>query len=101
MQKTLMQMNLQLHHVVSDIKGMRIIRGIVAGEGDLDMLASSRDVRCKASTEPIKAARNENDRPENNFALSLSRALYDFYQAKTLECDRHLEASLARSRHGH
>ena len=35
MQKTLMEMNLQLHHVVSDIIGaigMRIIRAIVAGE---------------------------------------------------------------------
>src|ERR1700733_384514 len=41
MQKALMEMNLQLHHVVSDITGatgMRIIRAIVAGErnvGDL------------------------------------------------------------------
>jgi len=35
MQKALMEMNLQLHHVVSDITGatgMRIIRAIVAGE---------------------------------------------------------------------
>src|SRR6202023_2669223 len=35
MQKALMQMNLQLHHVVSDITGatgMRIIRAVVAGE---------------------------------------------------------------------
>ncbi|MBY0138606.1 IS110 family transposase, partial [Paracoccus yeei] len=37
MQKALMEMNLQLHHVVSDIigaTGMRIIRAIVAGERD-------------------------------------------------------------------
>jgi len=37
MQKALTQMNLQLHHVVSDITGvtgMRIIRAIVAGERD-------------------------------------------------------------------
>ena len=35
MQKALMEMNLQLHHVVSDITGvtgMRIIRAIVEGE---------------------------------------------------------------------
>ena len=37
MQKALMQMNLQLHHVVSDITGvtgMTIVRAIVAGERD-------------------------------------------------------------------
>lgn len=61
MQKALMEMNLQLHHVVSDITGvtgMRIIRAIVAGERDLDVLASYRDVRCHASVETIKAACN-------------------------------------------
>ena len=29
---------------------MKIIRAIVAGERDLDVLAAYRDVRCKAST---------------------------------------------------
>ena len=65
MQKALMEMNLQLHHVVSDITGvtgMKIIRAIVAGERDLDVLAAYRDVRCKASTETIKAALNGNER---------------------------------------
>jgi hypothetical protein len=54
-------MNLQLHHVVSDITGvtgMKIIRAIVAGERDLDVLASHSDVRCRASVETIKAALN-------------------------------------------
>jgi len=98
MQKALMEMNLQLHHVVSDIKGitgMKIIRAIVAGERDLDVLASYRDVRCKASVETIKAAVNGNDRAEHVFALTQSVELYDFYQSKMLECDRHLEATLA------
>ncbi|PIL19686.1 hypothetical protein P775_13405 [Puniceibacterium antarcticum] len=41
MQKALIEMNLRLHHVVSDITGvtgMRIIRSIVAGERDLDVV---------------------------------------------------------------
>ena len=41
MQKALMEMNLQLHHVVSDITGatsMKIIRAIVAGERALDVI---------------------------------------------------------------
>jgi transposase len=60
MQKALMEMNLQLHHVVSDITGatgMRIIRAIVAGERNPDVLATYRDVRCHSSTESIRAAR--------------------------------------------
>ena len=49
-QKALMQMNLQLHHVVSDITGatgMRIIRAVVAGERNPVTLAALRDQRCK------------------------------------------------------
>jgi hypothetical protein len=97
MQKALIEMNLQLHHVVSDITGvtgMRIIRAIVAGERDLDVLASYRDDRCHASVEIIKAALNGNDQPEHIFALTQSLDLYDFYQVKMLECDRNLEAVL-------
>lgn len=54
LQKALMEMNLQLHHVVSDITGatgMRIIRAIVAGERNPEVLAAFRDVRCKSSTD--------------------------------------------------
>ncbi len=43
MQKALTQMNLQIHHVISDITGltgMRIIRAIVAGERDRRRLAA-------------------------------------------------------------
>jgi transposase len=59
MQKALMEMNLQLHHVVSDITGvtgMQIIRAIVDGERDPETLAANRDVRCRSSAEVISAA---------------------------------------------
>ena len=71
MQKALMEMNLQLHHVVSDITGatgMRIIQAIVSGERDPEVLASHRDVRCHASTETIRAALLGNYRDEHIFA---------------------------------
>ena len=45
MQKALTEMNLQLHHVVADITGttgLRIIRAILAGERDPEVLARSR-----------------------------------------------------------
>lgn len=98
MQKALMEMNLQLHHVVSDITGatgMKIIRAIVAGERDPDVLAEYRDVRCKSSPETIRAALVGNDRAEHIFALAQSLDLYDFYKAKTAECDQRLEEAVA------
>ena len=102
MQKALMEMNLQLHHVVSDITGvtgMRIIRAIVAGERDPDVLACLRDIRCHSSVETIRASLVGNDRDEHIFALSQSVDLYDFYQQKMLECDRKLEQAIATMSH--
>lgn len=98
MQKALMEMNLQLHHVVSDITGatgMRIIRAIVAGERDPEVLTAFRDIRCHSSVEVIKTALVGNDRDEHIFALTQSLDLYDFYQTKIEGCDRKLEAAVA------
>ena len=53
MQKSLTQMNLQLHHVISDITGvtgMKIIRAIVSGEHNPEVLAQHRDKRIKATS---------------------------------------------------
>jgi transposase len=98
MQKALMEMNLQLHHVVSDITGatgMKIIRAIVAGERDPDVLAAFRDVRCHSPIDTIRAALVGNDRAEHIFALTQALDIYDVYQSKILECDHKLEAALA------
>lgn len=99
MQKALTQMNLQLHHVVSDITGktgMRIIRAILDGTREPAVLAELRDVRCKASAETIARALEGNYRAEHLFALSQAAALYDTYQSHVAECDRQLEVLLAR-----
>jgi hypothetical protein len=50
MQKAMIQMNIQLPQVLSDVTGetgQRIIRAIVAGERDPRTLAAMRDYRCK------------------------------------------------------
>jgi transposase len=97
MQKALMQMNLQLHHVVTDITGqtgLRIIRAIAAGERDPRKLADLRDYRCKASTETIRQALSGNYRPEHVFALQQALELFDFYTTKLRECDNRIEAAL-------
>lgn len=97
MQKALMQMNVQLHHVVSDITGvtgMRIIRAIVAGERDPERLASFRDRRCKESKGTIQGALTGHYRPEQVFALRQALELYETYQAKITECDDQIERVL-------
>jgi hypothetical protein len=97
MQKALMQMNVQLHHVVSDITGatgMKILRAIVAGTHEPATLASYRDVRCKASDAAVCQAMTGNYRREHFFALRQALELYDSYQAKVVECDREIEAVL-------
>jgi transposase len=85
MQKALMQMNLQLHHVVSDITGvtgMTIIRAIVAGERDPNVLASHRERGCHASVETISQALVGNYREEHVFALAQDVELYDVTRRK-------------------
>ena len=99
MQKALTQMNLQLHHVVSDITGvtgMSIMRSFVAGERNPAALAALRDQRCKASDETIRQALVGNDREEHVFALTQALELYDTYQTKVADCDKRIASVLDR-----
>jgi transposase len=97
MQKALTHMNLQLHHVISDISGvtgLKIVRAIVAGERDPDVLAAMRDVRCRESVQTIRAAMIGNYQPEHVFALAQALALFDFYQERVADCDAQIERTL-------
>jgi transposase len=98
MQKALTYMNIQLHHVISDITGatgMKIVRAIVAGERDPDKLAAMRDVRCKENVETIRNSLVGNYQPEHLFALKQALGLYDFYQQCIDECDVEIERAVA------
>jgi transposase len=67
MQKALVQMNLQLTEVLTDVMGMTgqaIIRAIVAGERDPKALAAHRHGRVKRSEDDIVRALTGNSRPE-------------------------------------
>jgi transposase len=97
LQKALTFMNLHLHHVVSDVTGqtgMRIIRAIVGGERDPKVLASMRDLRCKATPQTIEASLRGNYQPEHVFALKQSLELHDFYLRQVEQCDRQIESTL-------
>lgn len=89
-QKALIQMNLVLQNVVSDVvgaTGMAILRDIVAGVRDPEALAAHRDYRCKASEETIARSLRGSWRDEHLFALRQALELYDTYQKKIEQCD--------------
>jgi transposase len=75
---------------------MKIMRAIVRGERDSDVLAKMRDIRCKASEGTVRAALIGNYQPEHLFSLKQAVELYDFYQARVDECDSQIERVLVR-----
>jgi len=79
---------------IAGVTGMRIIRSIVAGEREPDVLAAMRDVRCRESGATIRAALVGNYQPEHIFALAQAQALYDSNQARIVECDAQTEQTL-------
>lgn len=76
-------MNLQLHHVISDIAGvtgLAIVDAILAGERDPHKLAEFKDRRIKASKEVIAKSLVGDYRLEHLFAVKQSLEIYRRYQ---------------------
>lgn len=97
MQKALDQMNVQVHHVLSDItglSGLAILDAIVAGERNPRTLAGLRDGRVQASEEKIIQALTGDYRPEHVFTLKQSLAAYRYYQRLMAACDLEIEQQL-------
>ena len=97
MQKSLSQMNVCVHHAVSDITGvtgMNIIRAIVAGERDPRALACMRDRRCQKSEEQIAEELTGNWRPEHLFNLRQALRMYDQLCSVIAEYDTEIFAYL-------
>src|SRR5215470_11034194 len=93
MHKSLDQMNLQIHHVISDITGvtgLAIVDAIVAGETDPDTLAKLRDYRIKASVETVTKSLVGDYRPEHIFTLKQSLTAYRYYQQLIADCDQEI-----------
>jgi transposase len=93
MQKALDQMNLQLHHVISDIAGqtgLAIVDAILAGQQDPQQLAKLRNERIRASEEVIAKSLVGDYRPEHLFTLRQSLAAYRSYQTLLADCDREI-----------
>ena len=97
MQKALTQMNIQLANVISDVAGvtgLAIMREIVGGERDAQVLAAYRDRRIKADEAEIAKSLQGNWRAEHLFALKQALAVFDFCGVQLTECDVEIERRL-------
>jgi transposase len=99
MHKALDQMNLHVHHVLSDLlgeSGTRMVEAILKGERDAKVLARLRDHRVKASEATLIKALTGDYRAEHLFCLQQAYATYQHFHQQIAECDRHVEAALAQ-----
>ena len=100
MQRALDQMNLHLHHVVSDldgVTGLAILDAILAGERDPKVLVRLRDPRIRKSTvAEMEAALRGDWREEHLFVLRQSLESYRALHTQIIACDTAIENVLAR-----
>jgi transposase len=99
MQKALTQMNLQIHHVLSDItgkSGLAIVDAILAGKRDPEQLARMADGRIRAERETVIKSLVGNYRSEHLFTLRQSLEAYRHYQKMLLDCDREIEQRMGQ-----
>ena len=93
MQKELVQMNIQLGEVLTDVMGLtgqKIIRAIVAGERDAGELAKLRDRRVKASQEEVRRALTGTWKAEHLFVLAQALSMYDDHARRLADCEAKL-----------
>jgi len=99
MQKTLTQMNVHLHVVLSDItgvSGMKILRAIVDGQHDPVELAKLANAQVKSSRDEIAQALSGHYTAEHLFVLKQALELFDVFQSKIRDCDEQLATYLSR-----
>jgi transposase len=99
MQKALNEMNLHLHHVLSDISGqsgLAILDAILAGERDPRKLATLAHYRVQKSQAQIEAALTGDYRSELLFVLSQTLHNYRQMQQQIAQCDLSIEKQLAK-----
>lgn len=100
MQSAFDDMNIHLHHVISDLDGetgLRIVDAILAGQRDPEQLVKLRDERVRKSTpaEMVEALRGD-WQDEHLFVLRQARELYQWMHTQIDQCDAQLEKALAQ-----
>ncbi len=97
MHKAMDQMNLQVHHVISDITGctgVALLEAILAGERDPQVLAKRRDPRIKVPETILAAALTGDYRQEHLFCLKLAYEAYQFFLRQIAQIDQEMMGQL-------
>jgi hypothetical protein len=97
MEKALLQMNLQLGQVLSDLTGetgLAILHAIVGGEHDPLVLARMRHGNCKHSQEDLIKALTGHYRKEHLFVLKQALEMFESFSQRLRECDQEIERLL-------
>jgi hypothetical protein len=98
MQKAFTQMNVQLHHAVSDIDGLsgrKIIEAILEGERDAKVLANLRHPSCRTARKTVIKALSGNYREEYLFVLKQDYQRWQRVREEISEAERELAKRLA------
>jgi transposase len=99
MQKALEQMNIKIHTVISDIlgkTGMEMVKAIIEGERDPQVLITLCDPRIKASKEDILKSLHGIWKNECLFMLKQAVDNYEFHQKQLKECEERIKVQLLR-----
>jgi hypothetical protein len=92
-------MNVQLHHVISDltgVTGLAILKAILAGERDPQKLAALKDHRIKASRDTIAKSLCADWRAEHLFTLKQSFHLWQDHRSLVGDCDQEIASMLQK-----
>lgn len=99
MQRSLIQMNIQLPNAISDLSGVTgqtMVEAILAGERDPEKLADLRDPRIKASREEIVNSLQGNWKADILFELKQAVDRYKYFQQQVCECDQQVQQAMAK-----
>jgi len=92
--KALTQMNLQIHHVLSDItgaSGLAVVDAILAGQRNPAQLAALCHATVRSPRETVIKSLVGNYRAEHLFTLRQSLQGYRHYQTMLADCDHEIE----------
>lgn len=104
MNKALIQMNIRIDNVISQIhgvSGMKMIKAILAGERKAEKMIELCDIRIRnKKSEELKDALQGNYQPQYLFTLGMALEDYTYLDQKIKNCDSYIEKQLLQMKEG-
>lgn len=98
MNKALIQMNIRLDTVISQIHGVsgkKMIKAIIGGQRNIDQLIELCDGRIKNNkSQELKDALEGNYQDQYLFTLKMALEDYEYLEQKIIDCDKYIENQL-------